>query len=61
MKWHLSVTEIVIELPSRSHGNAAEKYGDNYLCVTIVLFNGPCPLAFSKPMPKPFMQAHYLI
>lgn len=61
MKLRFSVTEIVIELPLCSHGNATGKYCDNYLCVTIALFNDPCPLAFSKPMPKPFVQAHYLI
>lgn len=29
--------------------------------VTIALFNEPCPLVFSRPKPKPFMQANYLI
>jgi len=31
MKLLISVTEIVIELPLCSHGNATERYCDNYL------------------------------
>lgn len=61
MKLHFSVTNIAIELPLCRHRDAKERYCDNYLCGTIPLFNDPCPLAFSKPMPKPFTQAHYLI